>query len=1062
MSNDTTFITNEEDQRLLDRFKTLIRNTDYFDVLVGYFYSSGFFELYEELETTKKIRVLIGMRTDKKITEAVKKVRTEDIKISHTEAKERAGQNLIKEIENAPAKEKVEKGIENFLEWIKSGKLEIRAYPTEKLHAKLYIMTEEDQDVGRVITGSSNFSKSGLKDNLEFNVELESKSDYDFAQKKFKKLWKEGIKVSDVYEENVKKNTWLNDTITPYQLYLKFLYEYFKEDLERGDELTFQYTPEEYKKFDFQKQAVLNAHKILGEYGGVFLADVVGLGKTYMAAMLAQQLDGRNLILAPPKLLETNRPGSWTEVFKGFNVPATFESIGKLDKLLKRGTDEFKNVFVDEAHRFRNQTNLTYERLHRICRGKRVILVTATPYNNEPSDILSQVKLFQKTRKSDIPGMPDLKKFFKKFQKKVEDLDRRENREEYIQKTKEIGQEIREKVLKYLMVRRTRREIEKYFEEDLKDNDMSFPEVEDPKPVFYQFNETEDDVFDKTIKLLAKDFHYARYKLFVPEYYEKELSEFEVTSWKNMGRFMKILLVKRLESSFYAFKKSIDRFIYTYNQFIQAYNEGKVYVSKEHSQQIFEFLGNDDDEAIQRLIDEGKAEEHSSSEFKPKFKKDLEDDLETLKKIRNLWGKITEDPKLKTLKKKLSADKKLQNKVVIFTESKETAEYLYKNLQEDYSGQVLLFTGDSAKSTRRKVNKNFDANARKPQDNYRILVSTEVLSEGVNLHRSNVVINYDIPWNPTRMMQRAGRVNRVDTEYDKIYTYNFFPTKQANTQIKLKELAEAKVRAFISLLGTDARLLTGGEPIKSHELFNQLFSKETITGENQAEQSHLKYLKEIKEIKNQDSDLFQEIKQLPRKARTGRMANNNKNSILTYFRKGKLDKFYLARSGKDPQELDFVEAASLLKANEDTKRESISRDDFYKNLENNKLAFKEATTEEVLPKKRKGGRSSEAQLLKLLKGLLKEGEEQFTEEQASYLKMLVREVKIGGFPKQTAKVAKNDLNKEEVDNPLKMLATLQKRIPKSDLEKELPTESAAQTAGPRKVILSEYFKAKNE
>ena len=134
---------------------------------------------------------------------------------------------------------------------------------------------------------------------------------------------------------------------------------------------------------------------------------------------------------------------------------------------------------------------------------------------------------------------------------------------------------------------------------------------------------------------------------------------------------------------------------------------------------------------------------------------------------------------------------------------------------------------------------NFDAKVKRPKDDYRILVSTEVLSEGVNLHRSNVVINYDIPWNPTRMMQRVGRVNRVDTKFDVIYTFTFFPTKQANDQIKLREAAEAKISAFISMLGADARLLTEGEPIEQHELFNRLTSKRTITGEDDGEESEV-------------------------------------------------------------------------------------------------------------------------------------------------------------------------------------------------------------------------------
>ena len=169
------------------------------------------------------------------------------------------------------------------------------------------------------------------------------------------------------------------------------------------------------------------AKKILEEYGGVFLADVVGLGKTYMAALLANQLSGRNLVIASPALLNRDNPNSWPNVFSDFRVPADFESLGKLDDLLARGTDKYTNVIIDEAHRFRTETNITYEKLAEICRGKRVILVTATPYNNSPRDILSQIKLFQKSRKSTIPNLPNLERFFNKLNERLKKIDRQKD-----------------------------------------------------------------------------------------------------------------------------------------------------------------------------------------------------------------------------------------------------------------------------------------------------------------------------------------------------------------------------------------------------------------------------------------------------------------------------------------------------------------------------------------------------------------------------------------------------------------------------------------------------------
>jgi hypothetical protein len=549
MDTDLSFITNEEDQSLKERFEVLIKDTTFFDCLVGYFYSSGFHAIYPSLENTERIRILIGVGTSKNsfrmMEEANKPSQQPLFAFSHAEAKEKVGGLVEKEMAESEDKGSVEEGVRKFIEWIRSGKLEIKAYPSKNIHAKLYIMTfkEGDRDTGRVITGSSNFTRAGLIDNLEFNVELKNRSDYEFAKQKFEDIWDVAVDVSEKYVQTIRTKTWLNDKVTPYQLYLKFLYEYFQEELSRSDELLFDYDHPEIKQFEYQEQAVLNAKKILMEYGGVFIADVVGLGKTYVTAMLARQLPGRTLVIAPPALLEKANPGSWPNVFYDFQVPAQYESLGKLDAVLANGTDRYDNVVIDEAHRFRNQDTQTYEKLAAICRGKKVMLVTATPYNNTPNDILSLLKLFQNAKKSIIPNLPDLESFFKGLEKRLKGLDRKQDREKYMQTVKANAREIRDKVLKYLMVRRTRRDIENYFKDDIQKRGLKFPEVKKPEALFYEFNDEEERVFNETIKLLTSRFRYARYMPML--YYRGKIGQLEKQSQRNLGRFMKILLVKR-------------------------------------------------------------------------------------------------------------------------------------------------------------------------------------------------------------------------------------------------------------------------------------------------------------------------------------------------------------------------------------------------------------------------------------------------------------------------------------------------------------------------------------
>ena len=1069
MNTDLSFITNEENQSLKERFEVLIKDTSFFDCLVGYFYSSGFHAIYPSLESTEKIRILIGISTSRQTFEMMEKANLsacsaqadkpnqQTFDFSHAEAKQEVEKLVQNEMEVSEDNRNVEQGVHKFIEWIRSGKLEIRAYPSQNIHAKLYIMTfkEGDRDTGRVITGSSNFTQAGLVDNLEFNVELKNRSDYDFAKNKFEELWCNAVDVSEKYVQTIQDKTWLTQNITPYQLYLKFLYEYFKDELSQTDEVFIKYLPQEFKKLEYQEQAVLNAKKILLEYGGVFISDVVGLGKTYISAMLAGQLDGRTLVIAPPVLLERSNPGSWPNVFSDFRVPADFESLGKLDKLLDRGLDKYTNIIIDEAHRFRTETTISYEQLAEICRGKRVVLVTATPYNNTPKDILSLLKLFQKARKSTIPNLPDLEVFFNGLDKKLKNLDRKKDYTEYINTVRANSREIRDKVLKYLMVRRTRTEIEKYFIKDIKEQGLKFPDVKKPEPLFYELNDKEDDIFNKTIDLIANQFRYARYMPML--YYEGKINQLEEQSQRNMGRFMKILLVKRLESSFFAFRNSVDRFLHSYEMFINEFDNGNVYVSKKHTNKIFELLENDDDEAVQRLIDEGKAEKYESKDFREELKKDLEHDHAILMEVKKLWQNINRDPKLIKFINELSKNKVLKNNhLIIFTESKETANYLSNNINKEYPDKVLLFTGGSGESVRDKVLENFDARARYPKEDYRILVSTEVLSEGVNLHRANVVINYDIPWNPTRMMQRVGRINRVDTPFDVIHTFNFFPTKQSNDEIKLKEAAEAKINAFLTLLGGDAELLTEGEPIGSHELFDRLISKKTLEGDDEAEESELKYLQVIRDIRENAPDLFEKIKHLPKKARTAKQNHAIAGALITYFRRGKLQKFFMAQVKQATEELDFMTAAKLLESGPEEKKKKLPGE-MYDLLDSNKEAFIIATTEEMAEPQKRRGRDSAANILRILKATMK-NTQKLTEDQELYLKKVLTQLEEGGLPKQTAKNTLKALNalKDELVNPFKVLAVLQAHIPERLLQSHYAEQNPA-VFGKREVILSLYL-----
>jgi hypothetical protein len=592
MSTDRTFITNENGQSLHERFRVLLgNNTQHFDCLVGYFFISGFYKLYPALTKTEKIRILVGIKTDRATFNLIQEGKQQELVLeSHAQAKAAAASAVRGELEKSEDTADVEAGVRKFVEWIASGKLEIKAYPSERVHAKLYIMTFVDGhiDKGRVITGSSNFTEAGLAENLEFNVELKNPSDYDFALAKFNELWAKAVEVSKDFVQIIEKQSPYAQ-FTPHELYLKFLYEYFRNELNLPDELDNSYLPNDFKKLKYQEDAVLNAARVLDEFGGVFLADVVGLGKTFMSALLARHLDGRSIVIAPPHLLDEHNPGSWPNVFREFGVRGfKCESIGKLASLLEDDLDKYQYVFIDESHRFRTEDTQSYELLAQICSGKKVVLVSATPLNNSPQDILSQIKLFQPAKNSSIPGVRNLEAFFAGLRRNLSGLDRQDNRDEYFQVVQENARETREKILKHLMLRRTRNEIKEYYGTDLAQQGLKFPEVADPEPLYYELDATENGIFDETVRLFKDEFKYARYKPL--EYYQGEHTKQEVQSQVNLAKFMKILTVKRLESSFTAFRQTLGRFINTYERVIAEFDKGHVFISKKHSAKVFELL----------------------------------------------------------------------------------------------------------------------------------------------------------------------------------------------------------------------------------------------------------------------------------------------------------------------------------------------------------------------------------------------------------------------------------------------------------------------------------------
>lgn len=1054
-SNDLKFFTNEPERDLYGRFASILKsNTQFFDVLVGYFRTSGFFRMWESMVSVEKIRILVGLNVDHFTVKIIDRMKDE-VKFAAVSAKEgktKAAEAIEQEFERAEPSEAVEKGVRVFIDWLKSGKLEMRMYTEAPIHSKVYIMRKDPEKVfdtfGSVITGSSNFTEAGLRNNLEFNVELKDAADVKFALERFEALWVKSTDIRDTYIETVEQHTWMRGDISPYQLYLKTLYEFFKEEINADKENFQTLLPDGYMRLQYQIDAVMQARQKLDAYNGVFISDVVGLGKTYICAMLANTFNRHayKLIICPPVLCDY-----WRSVLQEFDVSrCDVVSLGKLDSIIEKGTDKYQYVFVDEAHRFRNSDTDSFTQLHQICRGKKVVLISATPINNYTSDIENQLYLFQSKQSGTINGIRNIDGFFRGLSTKLNKKPK--GSLEYMTQLRENAEIIRDRLLREVMIRRTRSEIVKYYEDDLKQQGLTFPQVGNPEKIVYAFDDQTDGVFTDTIEQI-KSFKYARY---TPLLYLKDTKKYAtlLAGQHNMGGFMKGVLVKRLESSFYAFRKTLARFIDSYEKFINMFETGVVYVGKVKN--LYDLLDSGDDKKLMYLIEQGDLWKINSDEFANSFIRDLRSDLAQLRTWQSLWHMIKVDPKLVEFRLNLTTNPVMKGrKVIVFTESTETAEYLYNHLTDLYEGRVIYYSGQSSAALKAEIEDSFYPKYRdKNNDKYDLLITTDVLAEGINLHRANVLINYDLPWNPTRIMQRVGRINRVGTEFDRIYVYNFFPTAQSKRQMPLEERILEKLQAFHDTLGDDIKYLSDQEQVSPKKLFNDL--NMNLDQDEESNNPELAYLAVIRQVRDHDPKLFDLIKRLPKKSKAGkRTALITGTQTISFIRKGALKAFF-ACDGSVPQQLTFMEAIGLIESLPEEKQLSVGRE-YYDHLSANDQAFDSMVIEdEAVSMERPMVTGNDAKVIRLLKAI--KTEPRLTDDQEDILDLLISRWQNGDMP---ARIAKDVIKKSTVTaDVLELYYEILKLVPENYLEEQKAGKSLVD--GEKQVILSCYLKSEGE
>lgn len=951
----SNFFTNKNGNTLMKEFEGILQHNQYIknlDAVVGFLRASGYFSLRPFLDNINRVRILIGIDVDKYIAQAANQGRI--FFGAEEEVREECLRKIRRDIESSNYKKEVEDGIFQMIQDLIDGKLELRAHPSKKIHAKLYILYPDDfnqYSQGVAITGSSNLSGNGLgiseDKQYEFNVKLDRYDDVKFAKDEFEQLWKEAEGCA-ITAEDVKASvdrTYLKGDVKPYDLYIKMLMEYFSDRVLATDDNNPFDMPEGYTKYDYQMDAVVEGYQKLIRYDGFFLADVVGLGKTVIATMIAKKFligngrDKTKILVVYPPAVEQN----WKATFKDFGIDkyAKFVTNGSLSKVLDEenynywNADEYDLILVDEAHKFRSHTTSAFEQLQEICKmprieqgnipgyKKKVMLISATPMNNTPADIYNEIQLFQDPRRCSIDGVANLTAFFSPLIKEFQQLRKDPNFD--VTQFKKLAEHVRDRVIKPLTVRRTRTDIESVARYNKDVN--GFPKVERPNASSYELNEHLADLFESAMQTLDKELTYARYQAIAylkPEVSNGLYDNAELIS-RSLAGIRKNGLVKRLESSFYAFQVSLSNFRQANQNMLDMFNRDKVFIAPDLDINNLLESGYTDEEIEEKL--NAKAEDNpknsvfKAEDFKPEFIEMLQGDQETLEKMCKAWEKITDadDSKFakfnELLKHELfKEDRNPEQKLVVFSESVDTVKYLERRINRK---DVLVISADNRSKLFKTIRENFDANYKTKLNDYNIILTTDVLAEGVNLHRANVIVNYDTPWNSTRLMQRIGRVNRIGSASKHIYNYVFYPSREGNREINLNQIALSKIQTFHSTFGEDNQIYSQQE-ILDRDL-TKLFDEGMKKQKEEANQE-LPFYEELRTLYKTNRREYNRIEKLSLRSRTGREKRTVEGVTLSgdtlVFLKTNYRKVFFLVS-ETAKELSVLDALKYFKASKE-------------------------------------------------------------------------------------------------------------------------------------------------
>lgn len=783
--------------KLSEELNKILQGQKTFDVSTAYFNISGFQLIKDSILGVERFRLLLGMSPEKEES-------PDTFQPEHIYKK-----GFRQDLEDEAFEKDKKDTVTTLIEFLKKPDVEVRLYRKGFLHGKVYLFDK------LAILGSSNLTYSGFTSNTELNAVLDEAHSRYIRQEWYEKFWNEATNFKEEFIRILDESKLGTKEYIPFSIFIKSLYELQKDDI------LYQYeTPEtlpssEVDLSNFQEDAVKRIYSRLKTYNGVLIADSVGLGKTWIAKKVIEDFGfyrrKRFVVICPASV---NEP-LWKPALKDIGVSENIihqEELGRedydfgmLERKLNFKLEDIALIVIDESHNFRNPFSNRYETLFTLIEKAskifqpKVLLLTATPMNNTHWDLYFQLMLLAQNDKRVFfkEGIFDLEKEFKKADKG------------YISQLADV--------LQIISIRRTRQYItDNYPDAKYKDVNGVWTKIKFPERELFEINYSLDDTYQglyhRIAEKIEKELNLAYYRLEEYRIVGKK-DKMELGRMKALGALLQTILLKRLESSVESFRKSIHTQIEFLSHFKNVFKEGKVLRKKFYNKYLTYLEEEAGDSAY--LISELKKnlESVNLDDFDiEKFYTDINKDMKIFEDIKTLVEPIdkNQDAKLKELKNKL-IELKDKGKVLLFSFYADTINYLHEALNEDkdfcesFGKKIAKITGSFPTKRRIEVVDNF------LNSDIDVLLSTDILSEGQNLQKARIAINYDLHWNPVRMIQRAGRIDRIGSPFDKIFIYNYYPEKELESLLELVGILHGKIELINETIGLDASVL--GEAI---------------------------------------------------------------------------------------------------------------------------------------------------------------------------------------------------------------------------------------------------------